>query len=99
MEFIEYIKGIFFYIPKNVDDFIAKPYSAIYYGFLLFLLFTGRIALLFKTIIITIIFFAGFYYSVINPVGGNNIINIIIFASSALLVLIILLLNFILKGK
>ncbi len=99
MEFIEYLKGIFLYIPKNFDEFIANPYSTLYYAFLLLLLITGRFGFFFKTIFITFIFFAGFFYSVINPVVDNKIVSIIIFAVTSLFILVIFLLNFIVKGK
>lgn len=99
MDFIDYLKNVFFNIPTNFDDFIASPYVTLYYIFLLILLLTGKIRLFLKTIFLTFLFFLGFYYSMINPIGGNNILNIVIFSSTLLIVLIILLLSFITKGN
>lgn len=99
MDFIEYLKNIFFNIPKSFDEFLTNPYVSLYYLFLFVLLITGKFKLFFKTIIVTLIFFLGLFYSLVNPIGGNNIVNIVIFSVTLLIVLIIFLLNFITKGN
>lgn len=99
MDFIEYLKAIFFNIPHTFDEFISNPLIVVYYLLLLIFLFTGRFKLFIKFIITTLIFFLGFYYSIVNPIGGHSIVNIVIFSGALLIVLIILLLNFLVKGR